>query len=266
MDDETLRDLAPAYAMGTLALPDRVAFEAALAAHAWLREEVDAHRAVLDALATDARVAPPDALKARVLARIASADPVGDVAAGLAPVATDAADPHRTTGSATPPPRPIVVAGSDRRIVRTPRRWALPATLAAALAASIAIALSQRTLRTDAESRLAAAEGRVASLERRLDSASATLASVLDAEGDLTVVRLTATGAEVPGVRFYWNRTTHQGVLRIARLEPAPAGKAYQLWLIKDGIPLPMPAFNTAGDGSATLAGLEMPTDTRGVQ
>lgn len=265
MDDETLRDLAPAYAMGTLPLPERIAFEGALAVHAWLRDEVDAHRAVLDALATDARVAPPDALKARVMARIASADPVGDVTAGLAPAAA-APTPADTPRSDRAVPRPVVVPGGADAMRAPRRRWALPATLTAALAASIAVALSQRTLRTDAEARLAAAEGRVASLERRLDSASATLASVLDAEGDLTVVRLTATGAETPGVRFYWNRTTHRGVLRIARLEPAPAGKAYQLWLIKDGIPLPMPAFNTVGDGSVTLAGLEMPADTRGVQ
>ncbi len=239
MDDETLRDLAPAYAMGTLPLPERVAFEAALAAHPWLREEVEAHRAVLDALATSERLAPPPALKARTMARLASADPLADVAAGLAPAV-----------SAVAPARSGVTAAITAPATRPPRRL-VPLGLAAALAASLLVALVQSVGRTRAESRLATTAAELAQLRRtvaaqdtRLRDAETTLASVLDPAGDLTVVRLTATGERVPGVRFYWNRATRRGVLRVAGLDRAPEGKAYQLWLIRDGTPVPRPVFN----------------------
>ncbi len=246
LSDTELRDLAPAYAMGTLSLPERAAFEAALAEHAWLREEVEAHRAVLEVLATSERVTPPASLKERTMARIAQ----------QAAASREAA-----------PARDVI------DISRARRPWALPAGLAAALAASLVVAVSQSVARSRAESLARSTQDQLGTLERqladaraRLDGATGTLAAILDPEGDLKVVRLTATGATVPGVQFFWNRKAQRGVLRVARLESAPAGKAYQLWIIQDGKPVPMPVFNTGPDGSATLADLPMPANARSVQ
>lgn len=52
-----------------------------------------------------------------------------------------------------------------------------------------------------------------------------------------------------PKGKVFWNR---QGVLLIAsNLPPAPTGKAYEMWFIKGGKPVPAGMFQSTADGAA---------------
>ncbi len=71
---DELRELAPAFVMGTLSPDERAHFDAAMADPAVAAEmapEIDAHRAAMDYLASSQAVTPPASLKARVAQRIA---------------------------------------------------------------------------------------------------------------------------------------------------------------------------------------------------
>lgn len=99
----------------------------------------------------------------------------------------------------------------------------------------------------------------LARVQAILAERDATLATLLDAERELTVVQLVAAGPEAPGMQLFWNRRTNTAVLHAFRLPPAPAGQVYQLWLIRDGVPVPSQLFNPGADGSVVLAGVSLP-------
>jgi hypothetical protein len=64
------------------------------------------------------------------------------------------------------------------------------------------------------------------------------------------------TGTEVAAgarARLTFNETTGEAVLVTAQLPPAPAGKAYQLWYIAEGKPLPGSVFTTDASGRGEL-------------
>ena len=45
------------------------------------------------------------------------------------------------------------------------------------------------------------------------------------------------------------------------RLKPVPEGRAYQLWFIKDGTPVPSVTFKPEPDGHVKVEGVRVPTD-----
>jgi anti-sigma-K factor RskA len=149
---------------------------------------------------------------------------------------------------------------------RARARWFVPSLLGAALAASLLVIVSQRAALRTTETRLAQRDSALAALATTLAARETTLATLLDAEREVLVVRLTSGADAAPGVQFFWNVRARRGVLRAYGLAPAPAGKAYQLWLIERGTPVPMPVFNTDAQGRAVLAGLEMPASTDGAE
>jgi anti-sigma-K factor RskA len=278
--DDELRDLAPAYAMGTLDAEERVAFEAALAANDWLRVEVDGHRATVEALATAARVTPPPALRERVLARIATLAP-DETTASTARVDAwsdangRASSPAADAPAAASPPPLDVVRGEGRDGARVPprdasrpttrqaaapapRRWLAPALLGAALAASLAVVVAQRAGNRALREELAASR-------RALAGRDSTLAVLLDAERDVRVITLTSTASAEPGVQLFWNVRARRALLRAYGMRPAPAGRTYQLWLIRDGMPVRMPVFDTDATGRAIVADLAMPADAAAI-
>ena len=52
-----------------------------------------------------------------------------------------------------------------------------------------------------------------------------------------------------------YERTTGRAALLATGLPPAPAGRAYQLWLIADNKPLPGGTFKSEPDGRARMSG-----------
>lgn len=227
-DRAELRELAAAYALGALDAAESASFEAAMAADPALAREVAEYREV-QALMAEAGGAPalPPALKGRVMARVSAS---------------------KTATLATPVPGPVRTS--------TPA-WAW-LSVAAALVAVVAAGTQWRQagqLRLELEMN----RQDLARVQAILTERDATLATLLDAERELTVIQLVAAGPEAPGMQLFWNRRTNTAVLHAFRLPPAPAGQVYQLWLIRDGVPVPSQLFNPGADGSVVLAGVSLP-------
>jgi len=49
-------------------------------------------------------------------------------------------------------------------------------------------------------------------------------------------------------------------VVSASKLKPAPAGRTYQLWFIRDGKPVPSVTFNVAPAGDALVSDVTVPT------
>lgn len=144
-----------------------------------------------------------------------------------------------------PPPelrsRILEQARAERRnVVPLRPRWAYPAAAAAAVAATAAIALGAWAFS------LASSLEDERQARANLDRATAVLA-----KDDTVAIPLSgATGTLVVA-------ETGEAALVVSSLEPAPAGKTYEAWVIEDGRPLPAGLF-AAGDGRTVVA-LERP-------
>jgi anti-sigma-K factor RskA len=223
-DQESLRDLAAAYALGALTSEEAERFEAVLATSAEARLEVSEYREVAALLGLGGPQAPPDgALGDRVLARIREQQP------------------------------------------RTPSRSRSPALWAALAASLIAVAglgaglLASRGKLATVEEALAARDATLAEARQRLASSEATLDAIL-APG-VQLVQLTASGDPEPGIQLFWDRQRHRAIVNGYRLKPVAQGKAYQLWFITDGKPVPSVTFRPAPDGRASVGAVPLPAE-----
>ncbi len=234
-DDATFRDLAAAYALGALPPEEARAFEAFLATSPETQHEVDEYRetAALLALGT-AEQRPAPELRGRVQAAIA------------------AARERRL-------PAPAAPAGAARRSPWGPVAWV---GLAAALLAAVALGTRTRTLGRE----IAARDSTIAELERRVDELGqsvfdrdAILASVLSR--NVQLVQLTASGDPDPAIQIFWDKARNTALLSASGLKPAPAGRTYQLWWIRDGKPVPSVTFDIRPDGAGLVKGVSVPTD-----
>jgi len=202
MERAEIHELSAAYALDALDPAERDAYEQHLARCAECREAVAAFQDVAADLAYEADAPPPSpALRDRILAEA------------------------RTDGS-------NVVAFSRRR-------WLVPVTGAAAVAAGIAaLALSFWT----------------ADLSQQLDDERASLHLSEEAVAmlaDPDARRIPLDGAE--GMLVV-DEESGEGWLVLRGLESAPAAKTYEAWVIEDGEALPAGLF--AGGGVSTVVSL----------
>ena len=227
-DDTAMRDLAAAYVLGALAPEEARAFEAFMASSPEARREVDEYRetAALLALGGEERRPPPE-LRARVQAA--------------------------TAGART---RPLRV---ERRSPWRPILWV---GLAAALLAVVWLGLRTRSLGEE----LAARDSAIAELERRVNELGqgvfdrdAILAAVLSR--DVQLVQLTASGDPDPAIQIFWDRARNTALVNAIGLQPAPQGRTYQLWWIRDGKPVPSVTFDVRADGARVVRGVSVPSD-----
>ena len=220
---QEFRDQAPAYVLGALTPDEARTFEAALAGDPELQREVREFREVSGLLGGTQTADPPAELRSRLLERV------------------------RAEKSLPLPARPLG------------RRSLVPVLLSLGLAASAVLAigleLQTRRLERDLQSRdslLAVREARLAARER-------TLNSILEPGVELTL--LSASGAQQPGVQLFRDRDRNVAIIHAFRLPPAPAGRAYQLWIIpKGGSPIPSQVFNSDPDGHVLVENVEVPT------
>ena len=227
-----MQDLAAAYALGVLSPEERRRFETYLAGSPEARREVAEYREVAALVALDAGpAAPPDALRRRVLERIGGQKHAERPARGAGEPAA-AGWPARTA--------PVVWA-------------ALAATLVLALGLGASL-LSTRQELADLRARLDATAGRLAARE-------ATLQAIF--EPGVQMFQLTASGDPDPGIQLFWDRQRHRAIVHGFRLRPVPEGRAYQLWFIKDGSPVPSVTFKPRPDGRIELEGITVPADGR---
>jgi anti-sigma-K factor RskA len=238
-DDAPLRDLAAAYALGALSPEEARAFEAFLATSPEAQREVDEYRetAALLALGVEEQ-RPSSELRGRVQAAIATAKE-----RGLA-VWTPAA------------PRARALA---RRAAWPPLAWV---GLAAALLAAVGLGVRTRTLGRE----IAARDSAIAELERRVDELGqgvfdrdAILASILSR--NVRLVQLTSSGDPDPAIQIFWDKARNTALLNATGLKPAPAGRTYQLWWIRDGKPVPSVTFDIDPGGAGLVKGVSVPAD-----
>jgi anti-sigma-K factor RskA len=223
---ESVRDLAAAYALGALGTDDTREFEQLLAGSADLQRDVAEYREVAALLGLgDSGTGPPADLRARVLATAK-----GPAAAGITAL------PRRK---------------------RSPVAWA---ALAAGIAAAIALGAAVLSLRGALRERdvaLAQRDSTLAIQQQQLAERQALLETVLDPE--VRLYQLTASGDPEPGIQLFWNQRRNQALVNAYRLKPIPTGRAYQLWFIRDGKPVPSVTFSPK-NGSATVSGIKVPS------
>ena len=170
-DPNNLGDMAAAYAIGALDADEIKAFEALMAQSAEARRAVDEYREVGALLAHGAPPAQPSPdLRKRLMARV------------RAEKARSGANGKRTIATS---------------------QW-----LAWAAAAAGLIVGSVQTVRLlDLGDRLAGVESQAQTLARELQERQAMLDQILEPQTMLIV--LTATDAQPPGMRIFWNRAAN---------------------------------------------------------
>lgn len=263
-----LRDMAPAYVLGSLSADEAAVFERALTTSAELAQEVVEYRRVITRIGSVGEVRPSPDVRARFLDRIA------------AQKVTSAAPPASPAAPVVSPqsgePRPFTVShGNASRTAneKQPRdRWWLIGMMAVGLAASLVFAVqrnSQLTVLTASlaqrDSILTQRDSILAVRDLKLAQRDSALNTVLEAERSLVMVNLVSTPTDGPGMQFFWDVKKGTAMIHAFRLKPAAAGRAYQLWLIKDGKPVPSRVFNADTEAHGLVWGIEMPADTRGV-
>jgi anti-sigma-K factor RskA len=218
----TPQDLAAAYALGSLSAEETRRFEAYLAGSREAQREVAEYREVAALLA----LAGPEPalspdLRERVLAR------------GRRPTARPAA------GRPAPP-------------------WL---AIAAGLVAVVGLGFgySQFTNMHDLRRELAQMGRRLEQTSDSLRAREATLNSIL--EPGVQLFQLTASGDPDPLVQLFWDRQRHRAIMHGFRLDSVPQGRAYQLWFIKDGAPVPSVTFRPEPTGHVLVEGIEVPAD-----
>lgn len=222
----TPRDLAAAYALGALDADEAKAFEALLARDAGLAREVAEYREVAALLALGEPASQPTpGLRARVLA----AAPTPSIGAS------------RVSPGASP---------------KNWMPWALAASLlAAAWLGAGRARLGQRleevsALLAQRDTALVARDTLIANRDRTLNA--------LLAPG-VELYQLTATGDPVPGVQLFWDRKRNTAIIHSFGVKPLPDDRAYQLWFIQDGKPVPSVTFRPAADGRASVESIAVP-------
>ena len=164
-------------------------------------------------------------------------------------------------GAATQPAAPS--AGLRRRILASvgaeQRRfgWAPFLALALALALFAAVYFGGRELDLAKELARVREENRRQNME--LNSVNQAFAILT---GPDTTVTTFGEGQPKPKGRVFVSPS--QGVLLIAgNLQPPPPGKAYEMWIIKDGKAKAAGMFQSASDGSAYAPSTRRPADAR---
>lgn len=252
------REDVPACALGALDAGERAALEAHLDGCASCRALLAEERALVESLAHAApRIAPPAALRDRVLAEARAGAAATRVVTAEVPAA---AAEHVVAVRAAPREGPVVVDLDSRRHRAARLPWALAAaSVIAALGLGSAWQRERTALRV-AEAQVRAASTELATRDSVVADRDALLAAVL--APDVATIQLAAS-ASAPSMRLYWNARQRTMVLTAAQLPPARAGRAYQLWGIVPGeAPRSLGTFNTDANGRATVA-MRVPEGTR---
>ncbi|HKG15605.1 MAG TPA: anti-sigma factor, partial [Pyrinomonadaceae bacterium] len=263
-----------------------VAMEAAGALEAGERERLEAHlpsceecraelRELSDAAAslayTVAPVVPPKAVRARVLQSVRAVDPSEARSRAVDPseFAARAVDPSGLKGTRAVDPSES--KGTDLRgLLRRFSLWqilgarpSLAFGTAVALAAVAALGITTVALLN----RNSALAREVSQLYDRLRDAQTETTGVrtqLASARDLNEIlaspdaRVTQLAGKGEGARaratLAYERTTGRALILTSGLPPAPAGKAYQLWLIADNKKMPGGTFKTDAGGRARVS------------
>ncbi len=268
------------YALGELSAAERAAVEAEAAAHPAIAAELAEIVAALDGYAQAHAVAPPPAVRARVLSHV-----LAQVSTDSAPVAAPAATPPLSSLSAAPASGLRADVDAIARPGASPpapllgqRPAALPAAAAPgrswlALAASVALLLSLLgnfflyNRWHEADTTLVALQAD----QTRLASANTVLQremSGVKTQNDILrddrfkVIALAGT-PDAPGAkaRVFFDPRTRKVYFDAQNMPALPAGKQYQLWALRDGKPVDagmVATTTTAATGLQEMKAIEV--------
>lgn len=228
MNDREFDELSAGDALHALSSDDQRMLEDALAADPRLHDRLDADAAAAARLAeTVSEVVPPPALRAALLARIAST-PQDAAPRPSAPVAAPASPAPASTAASAPAPAQRARAGWG------PRSWfALAASVLLVLGIGGAVAVVSQQVNAPAS---------VVALER--------IESAPDAQSAAATV---AGGGEAT---LHWSGSLGEAVLVSDGLPSIAEDKAFELWYVRDGAPISAGVFSTDdGDATAVLSG-----------
>lgn len=215
MAHEHVDDLIDAYALGALEPAEVERVERHLEGCAACQALLDSARAVTDDLLVAVpQVAPPSALRARVLDRIRAEKAAAEHEAAPSTSATGATDGHRVTPDAEGPPAPE--EGGQRR-------GGLGHLLRALFGGE-----------PEAD-----------------EAATSRVLRDLLLEPDVVIVPVAGTenAAAGAGARFVASPARGTGVFLAHGLRPLDAQHAYQVWLLRGGTPLPNVLFRVGRSG-----------------
>jgi hypothetical protein len=281
MRHEDYKELLALEAAGALEDGEREALLEHLPSCAECREEF---RELSDAAASLAYtvepVLPPADLRASVLARVRAVDPSEVIAAApkafvdpseVAVDPSEALGGSRLGGNSKGGARRAPTSGADARgSLGGFSIWQIltgrPSLgFGAAFAAAVVVLLAVTSLLLWSQNRTLSAE--VARLYDRLRETQSEMAGQRE---QLASARDVNELLSAPGARFAelagknpapqahamlaYDRATGRAVIMATGLPPAPAGHAYQLWLIADKKPLPGGTFRTDAEGRARMS------------
>lgn len=238
-------------------LQARIAVEAGTQNAAQVASEV-VSRVVAPASSTPVTPLPPVAATAAPAARAATATPPAG-----APVAARTATRNRAVR--VTPPRGVATDDPTRR--RRPSRagWYATALVSAGLAATVVFALDLRNRITLLEAETREKTARVSRLEARLSDKERTLSTLLAGRGNVLLVNLDASIPTGPGMQVFWNVREGKAVVNAYGLAQVATDRAYMLWMIRDGQPVPVKLFTPDESGRALVVDVPLPNTTTGI-
>ncbi|WP_373064944.1 anti-sigma factor domain-containing protein, partial [Gemmatimonas sp.] len=133
------------------------------------------------------------------------------------------------------------------------------------LAASLVVAVDFRNRTAALEERAAQDDARIARTEAKLAEREKTLQTLLAGRGNVVLVNLNPAQPTGPGRQVFWNVREGKAVVNAYGLAPVASDRAYILWMIRDGKPVPLKLFTPDDDGRAIVASVELPTTTSGI-
>lgn len=276
MTHEDYKELLALEASGAPDPGERAALDAHLSACAECRAELDELREAAASLAyTVAPVAPPRELRANILERVRAYDPSEakafdpSEAKSFDPSEAKAFDPSEALPKAGGPPRAARALEDLRGLVKGLSLWQLfslrPSLgfgAAAAAFAVVALAVASLSLwgrASELRAEVARLTERLGESEGELARGRGQLAQMREVNDLLSApqTRLaTLAGTKTsPRARGHiaFDPATGRALLVAHDLPPAPEGKAYQLWFIAEGKPLPGGVFKTDAAGGARM-------------
>jgi anti-sigma-K factor RskA len=265
MRHEEYKELLALEAAGALEAGERAPLEGHLSSCAECRAEL---REMSDAAAalvyTVAPIMPPAAMRARVLQSVRAAAPseAASRARAVDPseFAARAVDPSEAKGSGLDL-RGLLKRFSVWQILGARPSLAFGAAAALVAVAALGIMTAALLNRNSALSReVAQLYDRLRESQTETTGVRTQLASLRDLNDVLASpdARVTQLAGKGEGARaratLAYERTTGRAVIVTAGLPPAPAGKAYQLWLIADNKKMPGGTFKTDSEGRARMS------------
>ena len=273
MSHEGIKELLAAHALDALDAATGREVEQHLPSCAECRAELEAWRETVAALAYAVTpIAPAPGTRARLLLALkAEATKTHPVAADARSNATnggnlrvdneaDASGDSTREVSTASNVVPFQTAAERNASRRESSPWLRFGALAACIAlAVVAVALGtlwQRARHTNAELARVAGELRTAQSELASVRADRNLLAAAEARTATLAAAPTNSGssdAQRARARLTYDEATGRALLVAADLPPVPTGKAYQLWFIAEGKPLPGGVFRPDATGHAEL-------------